>query len=199
MKKIIIAVLLVGVVAIASENVTYTFSGQSSTFDGSTNWVQVPLNAGGVDFMMTVSSAGGNLKALTDDFGIAGVSGTNDQLDGTDEIITLSFSKAINVVSIDLSGIGSESSDGANLTVGNESVVSLFTGSPSFNGTFDSYTPEPPIQVDIGDSIVLTGSAVSSIYELESITVSVVPEPAALSMLGLGGLLILFVRRFYHK
>jgi hypothetical protein len=196
--KKILTVVFLSLAVVAVADVTYTFSGQSGTFDGTTNQVQVLLTDGGIDFLMTVSSLGGNLKALTGDFGIDGLSGTNDQLDGTDEILTISFNKAVNFISMDLAGIGSNADDGASLKVGTASVVLLHTGSPSsavFNGTSDIYTPASPVRVDIGESIILTGSAATSAYELEAISLQVIPEPATMSLIGLAGLFAMLARR----
>lgn len=197
MKNILMG-LLIAFAAVAGADVTYTFSGQTSTFDGTTNWVQVLLNDDGTDLTMTVAAQGGTLKALSNDFGIEGVSGTNDQLDGTDEIITLTFSKAVDFISIDLAGVGGDTADGATLTVGSQLVGNLYTDhppSPVFNGTTDVYTPIVPIRLNVGDSIVLTGASATSVYELEGITVSVIPEPMAVSLMGIGGMLVLVARR----
>jgi len=196
--KKLLTVIFLGVLTSAVADITYTFSGQSGTFDGSTNQVQVLLTDEEIDFVMTVSSLGGNLKALSGDFGIDGTSGTNDQLDGTDEVITLSFNKAIDFISMDLAGIGSDSTDGASLQVGPTSAATLHTGSPSFalfNGTQDIYTPASPIRVNVGQSIVLTGSATTSAYELEAFTLKAIPEPATMSLIGIAGLLALVARR----
>lgn len=201
MKKLL-TVIFLGIVTNVGADVIYTFSGQSGTFNGTTNQVQLLLTDGQIDFVMTVSSLGGNLKALSGDFGIDGVSGTNDRLDGINEVITLSFNKAMDFISMDLAGVGSDSADGASLQVGSAPAVTLYTGSPSlalFNGSQDIYTPASPIRVNVGQSIVLTGSAATSAYELEKLTVHAVPEPATMSLIGLAGLLTLVSRRIKER
>ncbi len=119
----------------------------------------------------------------------------DDQIDGTTEAITISFDTAIDFVSIDLGGVGSDSTDGANLTVGTETPIDLYTGVSGFGGTSDIYTPTSAIRVNAGDTIVLTGSEATSSFDLEEMTFTAVPEPATIGMLGIGSLIALLVRR----
>lgn len=189
MKKWVVTLLMFSVAALASAEITYDYTGKGGTFDG-TNSVDVSLSDSGINFIMTVVGTGGDLNSNSGDFGV-----DDDQIDGTTESITISFDTAIDFVSIDLGGVGSDLADGANLTVGTESPIDLYTGVSEFGGTSDIYTPASAIRVDAGDTIVLTGSSSTSSFDLEQMTFTAVPEPATIGMLGIGSLIALLVRR----
>jgi len=144
------------------------------------------------------TEAGGVLNATTGvGLGINAVGG--DDSDGVEddegELITFSFNQGISITDIDFSGI----TDGA----GSTEAVS-FGGVDILGtslGTGDVFTFSPPVTFAAGAPIDffeivdpdlgITGNGVS----LTSFTFEVVPEPGSLSMLGLGGVLMVIRRR----
>ena len=119
----------------------------------------------------TLIPTGGDFNSNTGDFGIG-----DDQIDGTSEIVTITFDKAIEFNFIDFGGVGSTISDGAKLTIAGVST-DLFTGVTGFSGSSDKYTPSSPIEIAIGQSISVTGSSATSSFDIQTINVSIVPEP----------------------
>jgi len=134
-----------------------------------------PLNIAFTDgvnsAIATLIPTGGSFNSNTDDFGIG-----DDQIDGTSEIVTITFDKAIEFNFIDFGGVGSTISDGAKLTIAGVST-DLFTGVTGFSGSSDKYTPSSPIEIAIGQSISVTGSSATSSFDIQTINVSIVPEP----------------------
>jgi hypothetical protein len=172
--------LVLGATCCTQASVIYDFFDKASVFDGNTS-VAVTLYDGTTPVEMTVSATGGNLNSNAEDFGIG-----DDLIDGTLEVLTLSFDKKIELNYIDLGAVGSDRSDGARLTVGSASPVDLYTGVDGFNGSSDIYTPSSPLPVEITESITLTGSEATSSFDLESMQITVIPEPAALTLTALG-------------
>jgi hypothetical protein len=167
----------------ASAAVTFNPTG-TSAFDGESS-ITVLLSDLDTGFTanITLTAGGGTFNSNVGDFGIDGVSGANDEIDGTVESITITFSENIEFNFIDLGGVGSEAADGASLTVAG-STISLFSGVSGFNGTTDIYTAPSPITVLTGsDSIVLTGTSATSIFDMEGINITVVPEPGTYALL----------------
>lgn len=171
----------------ANAAVTYSFISQDATFDGKTN-ATVALTDGSTSFNMFVSSSGGNLNSNSTGLGVG-----DANLDGTVESITISFSMDVEFNFIDLGGVGGDVSDGASFTI-NGTATNLFTGVSGFNGSTDVYTPSPPISLAAGNSIVLTGSSSTSIFDLDGINVTAIPESSA-ALLGTLGFLALLRRR----
>lgn len=171
----------------ANAAVTYSFEGQGATFDGLTS-ASVALVDGSTSFNMLVSSLGGNLNSNASGLGVG-----DANVDGTAESISISFNTDVFFNFIDLGGVGGDLADGANFTIGGSSI-DLFTGEPDFNGSTDVYTPTSPISLSAGDSIVLTGSSTTSIFDLDGINVTAVPEPST-ALLGAIGVLALLRRR----
>ena len=167
--------------------VTYNFGNQAATFDGKVSAI-VALVDGATDFNMFVVAVGGNLNSNATSFGVG-----DSAIDGTSESITISFSADILFNSIDFSSIGADITDGASFTIGG-STTNLFTGAADFNGGSDIYTPSSAIALTTGDTIVLTGSSVTSIYDLDGINVTAVPEPST-ALLGAIGFLAFRRRR----
>ena len=156
----------------------------NDSYDGETT-INIPFTdpSNSLDAIATFVATGGTFNSNAGDFGIG-----DDQIDGTSEVITITFNKDVEFVSIDLGGVGSGSSDGASLTVAS-TVIDLFTGVSGFNGSSDVYTPSSPIALSTSGSIQLTGSSATSSFDLQSLTVSVIPEPNTFG--ALAGLLAL--------
>ncbi len=189
MRKVLIILFAIGAACFAGAEVIYDYTGQGAVFDG-TNWVQVLLNDNGADITMTVSSSGGDMNSNASRFGIV-----NDYIEGTAEILTISFDKAVDFVSIDLGAVGGDIADGASLTIGTQPAIDLYTGVSGFSGSTDVYTPASPVRLSAGETIVLTGSSLSSSFDLEKMTLAVVPEPATAALSALGALLVWVARR----
>lgn len=189
MKKVFVAWIVSCAAGLAGAAVTYDYTGQGAVFNG-TNQAQVVLNDGGTAVQMTVASVGGDLKSLSSEFGIG-----NTRIDGMAEILTISFDKAVDLVSVDLGNVGTSISAGARLKIGSLPDIDLYTGVAGFNGNTDVYTPAAPIRLNAGEAVVLKGSSETSSFHLQKMTFAVVPEPAAAALTGLGGLLAVLIRR----
>jgi len=189
MRKVFVTLLTICAACFADAEVTYNYTGQGGVFDG-TNWVQVLLNDNGTAVTMTVSSSGGDMNSNASRFGV-----DNDYIDGTAEMLTISFDKAVDFISIDLGAVGADISDGANLTIGSRSAIDLYTGVVGFSGSTDVYTPASPVRLNVGETIILTGSSLTSSSDLEQMTFAAVPEPATFALSGLGVLLACLIRR----
>lgn len=189
MRKVHIALFAVCAACSAGAEVTFDYTGQGAVFDG-TNRVEVLLNDGGVSLTMTVEGGGGDLNSNAGGFGIG-----NDLIEGTGESLTISFDRAVDFVSIDLSGVGSTAEAGARLTIGSLPAIDLFTGVEGFSGSADIYTPASPVRLNAGDTIVLTGSSATSSFDLDQMTFTAVPEPSTMALSGLGMALAWLIRK----
>lgn len=167
--------------------VTYNFGGQGSTFDGLTS-VSVSLVDGPTTFSMQVDAGGGAFNSNAGGLGIG-----TDTINGTSESVSISFNTDILFNFINLGAVGPDTSDGASFTI-DGMTTNLFTGVTGFNGSTDVFTPSSPVSLIAGDAIVLTGSSATSIYDLEAINITAVPEPTT-AILGVLGSLSLFRRR----
>lgn len=193
--------IVVGVTR-TNASVTYEFGSKASTFDGETS-VDVPVTDldTGVSAIMTAAVAGSadnaELNSNTNDFGVQsdadGDSSTYDRINGT-EALSLTFDKDVQLVLIDLGNVGGDSSEGVTVTI-DTLVIDLWTGQPDFGGTSDIYAPEDPVEVFAGTPIVFSPSGASSEFDIEELQFTVIPEPASLMLLGLGGLAMITCRR----
>ena len=140
---------------------------------------------------ITLTAGGGTFNSNVGDFGIG-----DDEINGTSESITITFSTDIFFNYIDLGGVGSsDGTDSASFTIGGSTTI-LQTGATDFDGGSDIYTPSSPIFLAQGDSILLTGSTATSSYDLEAINVTVTPEPNAYALLsGICALAFVMLRR----
>lgn len=125
-KKLTLLALAAGLGLAGSSfgSVIYDFTNKGALFDSKTSVTNILLSdtATGFDTFMTVSSTGGDLNSNSGNFGVG-----DDQIDGSTESITLTFSTDIEFNFIDLGGVGADTTDGANLAVGAFSI-DLFTG-----------------------------------------------------------------------
>ena len=162
----------------------------NNIYDGE-NPLNISFTDGVNSAIATLIPTGGSFNSNTDDFGIG-----NDQIDGTSEIVTITFDKAIEFNFIDFGGVGGTISDGAKLTIAGVST-DLFTGVTGFSGSSDKYTPSSPIEIAIGQSISVTGSSATSSFDIQTINVSIVPEPNTYALIaGMFALVsVMFQRR----
>ena len=162
----------------------------NNIYDGE-NPLNIAFTDGVNSAIATLIPTGGSFNSNAGDFGIG-----NDQIDGTSEIVTITFDKAIEFNFIDFGGVGSTISDGAKLTIAGVST-DLFTGVTGFSGSSDTYTPSSPIEIAIGQSIGVTGSSATSSFDIQTINVSIVPEPNTYALIaGMFALVsVMFQRR----
>ncbi len=197
MKKITIRLTLLTLAACSAHAATtYDFTGKGGLFDGQTS-VPMLLTDGSNSTTMTVTGTGGSLNSNSGDFGIDGseIDEVNDFIDGITESIELSFDQNIELVSIEFGSVGADMADGVHLTVGG-TIVDLFTGVADFDGGSDLYTPSDLLTLSTGSSIIITGSASTSSFDLENIQINVVPEPGTYALLtGLSCLALIGLRR----
>ena len=162
----------------------------NNIYDGE-NPLNISFTDGVNSAIATLIPTGGSFNSNAGDFGIG-----NDQIDGTSEIVTITFDKAIEFNFIDFGGVGGTISDGAKLTIAGVST-DLFTGVTGFSGSSDTYTPSSPIEIAIGQSIGVTGSSATSSFDIQTINVSIVPEPNTYALIaGMFALVsVMFQRR----
>lgn len=180
--------ILILVPALASAQQTYSFLDKGSIYDGETS-VQETIGS----LTITATSTGGVFNSNKSNFGIV-----DTTIDGTAEIVTLSFSQTVEITLIDFSGIGSDVADGAKISTTTTPALSLdlHTGVPGFSGSTDIYTPATPIRLEPGESISFSGSSVTSGFELHSIQYNVIPEMSAQSLgTGAAGLTLVILSR----
>ena len=122
---------------------------------------------------LTITASTG-FNALTNNAGI----GSGGEID-LGESLTLTFTGAsFDLVSIDMSGVGSsEGGDAAVIDV-DGTVFSLETGVTDFNGSSDLWSPSPPISLASGSTVTFTAE---NAYGLQAISLNIVaiPEPTA--------------------
>ncbi|MGB0290470.1 MAG: hypothetical protein ACPGC0_04685, partial [Opitutales bacterium] len=160
--------------ALVSAQQTYSFLDKGSIYDNKTS-VQETIGA----LTISATSSGGVFNSNKSNFGIV-----DTTINGTAEIVTLSFSQTVEITLIDFSRIGSDVADGAKISTTTTPALSLdlHTGVPGFNGNNDIYTPATPIRLEPGESITFTGSSDSSGFELHRIQYNVIPEMSAQSL-----------------
>ena len=173
--KINLLLLILSLVpALVSAQQTYSFLDKGSIYDNKTS-VQETIGA----LTISATSSGGVFNSNKSNFGIV-----DTTINGTAEIVTLSFSQTVEITLIDFGGIGSDVADGAKISTTTTPALSLdlHTGVPGFNGNNDIYTPATPIRLEPGESISFTGSSDSSGFELHRIQYNVIPEMSAQSL-----------------
>jgi len=175
-RKIITSVLLVTTISsIANAAFTIDVTGNGA-YDGQ-NPLEIPFSDSGYSATASFVPTGGALNSNSGQFGIG-----DAEIDGISETITITFSENIEFNFIDLGGVGADLADGASLTVAG-SQIDLYTGVTDFNGSLDVYTPSTAISVSKGTAIALTGSTSTSSFFMQTINVTVVPEPGTYALL----------------
>lgn len=180
----------------ASAAFTIDLTGNND-YDGE-NPLLIPFIDGANSATATLVPTGGSFNSNAGDFGIndgTEASETSDQIDGTDEIVTITFNKDILFNFIDLGGVGPDADDGVSFTIAGSTTI-LETDVTGFNGTTDVYTPTSPISLLTGQSIILTGESTNSSFDIQSLNVTVVPEPGTFALLsGFCGLVFVMLKR----
>lgn len=184
-----IQILIISLVPVlVSAQQSYSFLDKGNVYDKNTS-VQETIGS----LTITATATGGVFNSNKKNFGIV-----DTTIDGTAEIVTLSFSQAVEITLIDFSGIGSDLADGAKISTTTTPALSLdlFTGVTGFSGSTDIYTPATPIRLEPGESISFTGSSDTSGFELHSIQYNVIPEMSAQSLgTGAAGLTLVILSR----
>jgi len=135
------------------------------------------------------------LNSLSTSFGVD-TDGSGDDSDRTEgsESFTFVFNKAVTISQIDF--IGLDSSATFVLDVGS-TTINISEGDLS-NASSDIYTPTGGDATTLSNITAGTsiGFSVSSgVVGLQGISLNVVPQPASLALLGLGGLMLVTGRR----
>lgn len=176
----------------ADAAVSVSFLDQAAEYDGKAS-ANVGLfdPASSVNFIMTVSSTGtgGNLNSNVTGLGI-GDANLNDG-----EIIQITFNRDIQIQILDFGGIGADLSDGATVKIGSNPSFDLFTGQSNFDGTQDVWQPTSPVSLATGEIMEFRGSSATSIFDVDGMTISAVPEPSSSLLLACGGIALLSRRK----
>lgn len=136
----------------------------------------------------TITANTGVLNQASGNFGVnaTGTGDVTDQFDGAivSETITITFNSPVIFESVDISQFGAN--DLGTLTLNGLTIVNLASGN----------VPAGNIVIPAGNTAViawtgdnLTGSGRG--FSFDGFTVSLIPEPASLAILGVGGLLLL--------
>ena len=148
----------------------------------------------------TLGSGSGTFSANTTSAGINSAGTTADGASEVDAGETLTFtvsfapSTIVSLTSIDFSGIGSDATDAAFVSINGGSAISLFTGQPDFNGGTDVFTPT--IGITSGDTLAISAADAVGLQEISfHATALAVPEASSLFALSLCGFAVLTRRR----
>ena len=162
---------------------------------------------GGITFVATATTNFGDLTAVPNagsggigvNTGVAGT-GAGDRSVAIDVGETLSFAISfddslfteVSLAEIDFGGVG-DNSDSATVSIAGGPAITVFddidTTDESFTFTgFDIFTPNTPIVLSSGDTLVFSNVATGEAFEIDSLDlniVSAVPEPSSIALLGL--------------
>lgn len=189
--KLLAVTLSVCISSAANAAFTIDLTGNNA-YDGQ-NPLLIPFTDGANSATANLVPTGGAFNSNSGNFGIG-----DDQIDGTSEVITITFDKDIFFNFIDFGGVGAAISDAASLTVAGTNL-DLYTGNPAspiFKGSTDVYTPTSAISVLAGQNIIITGSTATSSFDLERLNVTVVPEPGTFALLaGCCGMVFVMLKR----
>jgi hypothetical protein len=206
MKKILITLLVFNAAFIASAEVfVLDFEGAVGAYletAGASGVYTTSQNGVTLEMTFLAGGTGGaeTFNKTTSGFGINN-SESGDDTDAFDdgEFMTISFNSAGTFQSIEFDRLGSGTDDTGDLS---------FDGGAVFNFDGDSNNPLA-INTIFSTNQIITLEHTGDLspdsgtntrgFGLEKITVNVVPEPATIAMLGLGGLIALLINRFSRK
>lgn len=196
MKTTVCKILLALIPCLSSGQVTYEFGGKGDIFDNQTQvTVTIPNPDDANSILMNVGAEGGTFNSNAGDFGIG-----DDLLDGTTEVILISFDRSVDITALDFGGI-TDADDAAHIQANTTPPLdlNLFTGIADFQGTQDIYTPSTPIRLEAGQILRINGASLSTSFDLESISFNVIPEVSAQNIsTGATALTLVMMARFFR-
>ncbi len=196
MKTTVCKILLALIPCLSSGQVTYEFGGKGDIFDNQTQvTVTIPNPDDANSILMNVGAEGGTFNSNAGDFGIG-----DDLLDGTTEVILISFDRSVDITALDFGGI-TDADDAAHIQANTTPPLdlNLFTGIADFQGTQDIYTPSTPIRLEAGQILRINGASLSASFDLESISFNVIPEVSAQNIsTGATALTLVMMARFFR-
>ena len=116
-----------------------------------------------------------------------------------DETLTLTWTFAatemVTLLSMDFSGIGSDATDAAFVSINGGTAIQLNTGAADFSGGTDTWTPSGGLAIVSGDTYTFTAADQFDIADIIVDVTSAVPEPSSAICLGLFALCGVVTRR----
>ncbi len=219
MKRVVIAVVVIGAALAAGADTTLTFGFDNNATDNGIQYggvdqlidfTEAVSATGQVNFNLLdgasalvgfsigavgdLSSFSGTMTPFGGDFYMGASGGGIDSGTGSDyfsaatEYWTFTFSADVLLEAVDY-----YAPDPAQQTI-------LINGSPISGSPFSSDFSGDSFAVSAGDSLTFGYDASGTgTYGLDTFTITVVPEPATIGLIGLGGLMALIVRRSSRK
>jgi hypothetical protein len=192
MKKVLLIVLAGSSCALAGVTFDlFNSAGLYSYLEGSSG----PLNYTNSGLVAVFSASGGTMHRTSSGFGIdaPGSGDVTYALDSGEQLRT-SFDQAVEITNLDFRGF--ETGEVFSIVIG--TATNSIAWDDLSNKTSDSYTLSAPWTVSAGTEIRFAVSGAASV-SLDGLTVNVIPEPATMAMLGLGGLLAIVIRGASRK
>jgi hypothetical protein len=199
MKRILTSLLMLACALCAGADTVFFETGETTqtttgdSLDGiGTNWTAVSVvEISGLTVSMATLLDGQTLNANKGDFGVkSGLTGEVDDRFDYGETVLMSFNKDIQITQIDFSDF--DSGETFNFIIG--SVTNSIAWADLDNQSSD-YIENLTWNVFAGDIIRLEVAGVGDSLSMDSIDITVVPEPATMALIGIGGLLALIERR----
>lgn len=193
MKKIILMMtLILSVASVVHAEVTFDMFGDAALY-GYLDNQPGPLNYTNTGIVATFEGVGGDMNRTTSGFGIdaPGSGDTTYALD-TGEALHISFDQAVTITGLDFRNF----EDGENINVIIGTTTNTVAWADLTNQSSDFVT-NLSWAVSSGTTISFEVVGLADIIAVDAITV--VPEPATVGMLGLGGLLAIMIRRSTRK
>ena len=200
MKQILLAIMIVGCVFYAeAATVVFTTDGVSTgdSLDGiGTNLTALSvLEVPGLNLNIAAAIEGHTLNANAGDFGVtSGLGGeVNDRFD-FGEAVLMSFDQDVQITLIDFSDF--DSGEVFNFIIGTTTNVIAWSDlSNQISDIFDGIAWD----VSAGEIIRMEVAGGTDSLSMDSVDVTVVPEPATMAMFGLGGAIAWVIRRSSRK
>jgi len=200
MKKLIAAVAFIGVALNGAYAELFTFdllNKNGVSWDGVSSGIYtnagstLTLEASMFAYLNGSYSSGSQLNSTASEFGInAAGSGDAASLFDTingQEALWVSFNHAVTIKSLTVSSFTGGNVETGAYQVANGNLIKVTSG-----GT---YTVETTLNQGVFFKITALNTGGGNGWSLNSFTVEAVPEPATITMLGLGGLAVCVIRR----